>query len=163
MEGLIYVLNWFYSITIKVYWHINTLVITHYFCDHHVATFNSLIIYYGEGLLDGKQESTLREYLAVFVFPIALISVPVFPDIGMISEISRSIGVRSSYKLGACKIIPAVPTHTANVNIHRNNRSSTMATYFQSSFTCKCNIRKIEYTQDEWNQRRSCLKVFWYY
>ena len=39
-----------------------------------------------------------------------------------------------------CKIIPAVPTKTATVNIHRKSRSSTMATYFQSSMTLKRKI-----------------------
>lgn len=47
----------------------------------------------------------------------------------------RSIGIRSSYSVGACSIMPAVPASTASVKIHRNNRSSTIATYFQSSFT----------------------------
>lgn len=32
-------------------------------------------------------------------------------------------------------MIPAVPTSTASVNIHKNKRSSTIATYFQSSLT----------------------------
>ena len=31
------------------------------------------------------------------------------------------------------KIIPAVPTSTATVKIHKNNLSNTWATYFQSS------------------------------
>lgn len=48
-----------------------------------------------------------------------------------------SIGIRESYNVGACKIMPAVPTTTAIVKIHKNKRSSTMATYFQSSFTVK--------------------------
>lgn len=34
-----------------------------------------------------------------------------------------------------CRMIPAVPTQTASVKIQRNSLSSTMATYFQSSFT----------------------------
>lgn len=46
-----------------------------------------------------------------------------------------SIGVRSSYRVGACRIIPAVPANTASEKIHRNNRSRTIATNFQSSFT----------------------------
>lgn len=50
-----------------------------------------------------------------------------------ISESLMSIGMRSSYKVGACRIIPAVPTITANVKIQRNNLSNTIATYFQSS------------------------------
>lgn len=32
-------------------------------------------------------------------------------------------------------MIPAVPTSTAKVKIHKNNRSRTIATYFQSSLT----------------------------
>jgi len=52
-----------------------------------------------------------------------------------ISESRTSMGMRSSYKVGACNIIPAVPTTTANVKIQRNNLSSTIATYFQSSLT----------------------------
>lgn len=47
-----------------------------------------------------------------------------------------SMGLRSSYRVGACKMMPAVPANTANENIHRKSRSSTMATNFQSSFTC---------------------------
>lgn len=54
-----------------------------------------------------------------------------------ISDILISIGTRVSYNVGACKIIPAVPTTTAIVNNHKNKRSSTIATYFQSSFTCR--------------------------
>lgn len=46
-----------------------------------------------------------------------------------------SIGIRESYNVGACKMMPAVPTTTAIVKSHKNKRSSTMATYFQSSFT----------------------------
>lgn len=45
------------------------------------------------------------------------------------------MGIRSSYSDGACRMIPAVPTSTASVNIHKNSRSKTIATYFQSSFT----------------------------
>lgn len=56
-----------------------------------------------------------------------------------ISLIFISMGTRVSYSVGACKIIPAVPTTTAIVKIHKNNRSNTIATYFQSSFTCKFN------------------------
>ena len=37
-------------------------------------------------------------------------------------------------------MMPAVPTTTAIVKIHRNNRSRTIATYFQSSFACGENI-----------------------
>lgn len=33
-------------------------------------------------------------------------------------------------------IIPAVPTTTAIENNHKNKRSNTIATNFQSSFTC---------------------------
>lgn len=46
-----------------------------------------------------------------------------------------SIGILESYNVGACKIMPAVPTTTAIVKSHKNKRSSTIATYFQSSFT----------------------------
>lgn len=42
-------------------------------------------------------------------------------------------GLELSYKAGACRIIPKVPTIQAVVKIHRNRRSSTNATYFQSS------------------------------
>lgn len=52
-----------------------------------------------------------------------------------ISDILMSIGTRVSYNVGACSMIPAVPTITAIVNSHKNNRSNTIATYFQSSFT----------------------------
>jgi len=45
------------------------------------------------------------------------------------------MGIRSSYNVGACKMIPAVPTTTANVNIHKKSLSNTIATYFQSSLT----------------------------
>lgn len=55
--------------------------------------------------------------------------------VAAISLILTSIGIRLSYSVGACKIIPAVPTTTAIVKIHRNKRSSTIATNFQSSFT----------------------------
>lgn len=51
------------------------------------------------------------------------------------SENFLSIGILSSYNVGAWRIIPAVPTNTANVNIHKNRRSNTIATYFQSSLT----------------------------
>lgn len=54
-----------------------------------------------------------------------------------ISDIFMSIGTRVSYNVGACNIMPAVPTTTAIVNNHKNKRSNTIATYFQSSFTCK--------------------------
>lgn len=52
-----------------------------------------------------------------------------------IFEYKISIGCVVSYKLGACKIIIAEPNIQANANIHRNKRSSTIATYFQSSST----------------------------
>lgn len=55
------------------------------------------------------------------------------------SENFLSIGIRSSQRVGACKIMPAVPTRTARVNIHRKSLSRTIATYFQSSFTCVTN------------------------
>ena len=47
------------------------------------------------------------------------------------------LGCLVSYRIGACRIMPILPTTHAVVKIQRNNRSSTMATYFQSSFTCK--------------------------
>lgn len=47
------------------------------------------------------------------------------------------MGARSSYSVGACRMMPAEPTTTASVKIHRNRRSKTIATYFQSSFTWK--------------------------
>lgn len=53
-----------------------------------------------------------------------------------ISDILMSIGTLVSYKVGACRMIPAVPNTTAIVNNHRKSRSNTMATNFQSSFTC---------------------------
>lgn len=52
-----------------------------------------------------------------------------------ISDIFMSMGTRVSYKVGACSIMPAVPTMTAIVNNHKNKRSNTIATYFQSSLT----------------------------
>lgn len=52
-----------------------------------------------------------------------------------------SIGCVVSYKLGACNMIAAVPKTQANAKSHRNKRSRTMATYFQSSSTCE---KKIE-------------------
>lgn len=67
-----------------------------------------------------------------------------------ISDIFISMGTLVSYRVGACKIIPAVPTTTAIVKIHKNNRSKTIATYFQSSFTCKFNQNS-----SKWNL------VFW--
>lgn len=53
-----------------------------------------------------------------------------------------SIGCVSSYKLGACSMINAVPKIHANANSHRNKRSNTMATYFQSSSTWKREKKK---------------------
>lgn len=58
-----------------------------------------------------------------------------FAVVDAISDILISIGTLVSYRVGACKIIPAVPTTTAIVNNHKKRRSSTMATNFQSSFT----------------------------
>lgn len=52
-----------------------------------------------------------------------------------ISDIFISMGTLVSYKVGARKMIPAVPNTTAIVNNHKNRRSNTMATNFQSSFT----------------------------
>lgn len=48
--------------------------------------------------------------------------------------------------------MPAVPANTAKENIHRNNRSKTMATNFQSSFTCaevvRCEEKKEKRLRD---------------
>lgn len=55
---------------------------------------------------------------------------------GSYSEHFLSIGILSSYSVGACSMIPAVPAKTANVNIHKKSRSNTIATYFQSSLVC---------------------------
>merc|ERR1719477_237011 len=52
-----------------------------------------------------------------------------------IAESLTSIAGRVSYSVGACRIIPAVPTMTAIVKIHKNSLSKTIATYFQSSLT----------------------------
>lgn len=60
-----------------------------------------------------------------------------------IFEQITSIGFVVSYNTGACKIIDTVPTIQANVNIHKNNLSSTIATYFQSSITCNRNSKNI--------------------
>merc|ERR1719471_391541 len=77
------------------------------------------------------------------------------PVCSPISESSLSIGIRSSYRLGACRMIPAVPTTTAIVKIHRNNLSRTIATYFQSSLALVasslarvCSAMKLTQTQD---------------
>lgn len=50
-------------------------------------------------------------------------------------EMRMSMGLFVSYKDGAWSMIIAVPSTQASVKIHRNNLSSTMATYFQSSST----------------------------
>ena len=52
-----------------------------------------------------------------------------------ISDIFTSMGTLVSYRVGACRMMPAVPNTTAIVNNHKNRRSSTIATNFQSSFT----------------------------
>lgn len=54
-----------------------------------------------------------------------------------IFEYRISMGCVVSYKLGAWNRISPDPTIHVIVNIHRNSRSSTIATYFQSSSTCK--------------------------
>ena len=61
-----------------------------------------------------------------------------------ISDSLMSMGSLSSYRVGACRMMPAVPTSTATVKIHRKRRSRTIATYFQSSMTCKGRGRTIE-------------------
>lgn len=53
-----------------------------------------------------------------------------------------SIGFAVSYRLGAWKIITAVPTMQAIVKSQRKIRSNTIATYFQSSSTCNPKINK---------------------
>lgn len=50
-------------------------------------------------------------------------------------ELTTSMGRSVSYRSGACRKMPAVPITQAPVNIHRNSRSKTIATYFHSSFT----------------------------
>lgn len=67
-----------------------------------------------------------------------------------ILEYKMSIGWAVSYKLGASRIIKAVPRIQAIVKIQRNSRSNTMATYFQSSSTWKY---KILYSK--WNSKRN--------
>lgn len=64
-----------------------------------------------------------------------------------------SIGILESYKVGACNIIPAVPTTTAIVKIHKNKRSSTIATNFQSSFTC---VRSVGAMDGSQRHEREC-------
>jgi len=67
-------------------------------------------------------------------------SLPIFSSSNFflaIFEYNISIGCDLSYKLGACNIISAVPTTQAIAKIQRNIRSNTMATYFQSSSTCR--------------------------
>lgn len=68
-----------------------------------------------------------------------------FAVVEAISERRTSMGRLSSYKVGACKIMPAVPTNTARVNIQRKSLSSTIATYFQSSFTWNRNYTILQY------------------
>lgn len=58
-----------------------------------------------------------------------------FAVVDAISDILVSIGTLVSYNVGAWRMMPAVPTTTAIVNIHKNKRSKTIATYFQSSLT----------------------------
>ena len=50
-------------------------------------------------------------------------------------DIKMSMGLFVSYSDGACRIIRHVPNTHASVKIHRKSRSSTIATYFQSSST----------------------------
>lgn len=57
-------------------------------------------------------------------------------------EMSTSIGFVVSYNDGAFRIIMPVPMIQANVNIQRKRRSSTIATYFQSSSTLKQRKKK---------------------
>lgn len=65
-----------------------------------------------------------------------------------------SIGCVLSYKLGACNMIAAVPKTQANAKSHRNKRSRTMATYFQSSSTCK---KKDKGTQEK--EKKNMLQI----
>lgn len=65
----------------------------------------------------------------------AAVAAPLPSAPAAISDSLISIGMRSSYKVGACRIMAAVPSRTAVVKIHKKSRSRTMATYFQSSRT----------------------------
>lgn len=55
-------------------------------------------------------------------------------------------------------MIPAVPARTANVNIHKNRRSKTIATYFQSSFTYTRNTKKKREKREN-GIRRTSLQI----
>ena len=48
------------------------------------------------------------------------------------------MGLLKSYKDGALSSIKPIPLKQAAVKSHKNSLSRTMATYFQSSFTCIC-------------------------
>ncbi len=52
------------------------------------------------------------------------------------------MGMRISYRDGARSKMPTMPERQAAVKSHRNNRSRTIATYFQSSTTYFRNGRK---------------------
>lgn len=62
------------------------------------------------------------------------------------------MGFVLSYRAGAWNMISAVPMRQANVNIHRNSLSRTMATYCQSSMICigakVCIVRIFCYKKD---------------
>ena len=49
-----------------------------------------------------------------------------------------AMGGLKSYRDGALSSIKPIPLRQAAVKSHKNSRSRTMATYFQSSFTCVC-------------------------
>lgn len=61
----------------------------------------------------------------------------------------ESIGTRWSYREGAWRMIPHVPTRQAIVKIHRKSLSSTKATYFQSSMTWR---RQSNENDDQWRK-----------
>lgn len=67
-----------------------------------------------------------------------------------------SIGCVLSYKVGACNMINAVPKIHANANSHRNKRSNTKATYFQSS--CKSILVEEEKRKKKPNEMKIKMK-----
>lgn len=61
------------------------------------------------------------------------------------------MGVLVSYSEGAWNRIPHVPRIQARVNVHRKKRSSTIATYFQSSMTCKFQTNTYQHFQTKFS------------
>jgi hypothetical protein len=55
------------------------------------------------------------------------------------------MGVESSYREGAWKMMRMVPMIQAMVKIQRKRRSRTIATYFQSSITCNGKTDQLRY------------------